>query len=117
VVIVDLSVDAAAGWVSTGIVMQPGDTIHLIASGLASPNVSPPAGGPDGDGSTCPVACLANVAGSRYALVGHIGSQEFIVGSDSIITAQVTGTLELGFNDHLGSYGDNNGGFTVNSVP
>ena len=76
--IVDLLVDAAAGWVSTGIVMQSGDTIHLTASGLASPNVSPPAGGPDGPGwCRCDIKPHAVSFGGKRSLVCPAPIEEF----------------------------------------
>ena len=114
----DFVVDARAGWVSTGLSLNPGDTFSLVASGLAADASGQiPFRPPAGDGSTCPVPCLVNIPGSRYALVGRIGSQQFVVGASFLGVATATGTLDLAFNDHVGAYGDNSGFFLVSSVP
>lgn len=114
----DFVVDARAGWVSTSLFLNPGDTFDLVATGLAADALGQqPFRPPDGDGSSCPVPCLVNTPGTRYALVGQIGSQQFVIGSSFAGTATDSGVLQLGFNDHLNAFGDNSGFFLVTSVP
>lgn len=112
----DFQVSATAGWVSTGIALQPGDRFALLAAGLAAESQAGWDGGgrtPDGDGGECGT-CIAPLPASRYALVGRIGSQLILVGSSFEGTAIDAGTLELGFNDDF--HGDNLGSYVVSST-
>jgi len=111
--LVGFEVEATAAWVSTGLVLQPGDAFALTATGIAHESPASDERTPDGDGGGCGT-CLITLPGSRYALVGRIGSHEFIVGSSFASLAEDAGTLELAFNDDF--HGDNSGSYVASSA-
>ena len=111
-----------AAWQNTGLFLNEGDQFALTATGIASVSPAHAANGgstPDGDGGNVDIglAPTARLPGSRYALVGKIGTElegEFLVGSSFSGVANDTGFLYLGFNDT--HYFDNSGFFTVSTA-
>ena len=128
----------AAAITTTGIAVNPGDTIEMTASGTAYggggyPTVGPTglAGTPVSDGAfpdADPPANLFGLAGSIDAegdLLSGDGDEWFAVGSSLTTVADRAGTLRLVFVDALyrgdassgdpwtDAYGDNAGGFDV----
>jgi hypothetical protein len=112
-----------AAWVDTGIILNEGDLFALTATGIAAASPADmesgghsPDGYPEGNPADCS-GCIADIPGSRYALVAKIGTDlgdEFVVGSSFSGTANDTGPLYLGFNDN--HYFDNLGFFTVSTA-
>jgi len=112
----NFEVDATAGWVSTGLQINLGDSFAIVATGLAAESLvawqnSPRT--PDGDGGNC-ATCLVTLTGSRYALVGKIGASSFIVSSSFQGVAADSGVLQLAFNDSFN--GDNFGSYFASTT-
>lgn len=94
-------------WDSTGIQVNPGDTINIIMTGIASTMGGTTANsiywlGPEGNGSDVPNSAhpMPNVAGQ--SVIGKIGTNgnPFYVGRNCIFTSNVSGQLYLGLNDN-----------------
>ncbi|MHC4224116.1 MAG: PEP-CTERM sorting domain-containing protein [Planctomycetota bacterium] len=115
--LVNFEVAATAGWVLTGLQINAGDQFAMVATGLAAESLtawqnSPRT--PDGSGSCFDPPCLVNLPDSRYALVGQIGSSQFIVGSSFQGVAADSGILQLAFNDSF--HGDNFGSYFASTT-
>lgn len=119
-------VPAGVEWVSTGVFVEEGQTIYLVANGLVitgTPNIYKASkSGADGQVwnlgcgqyEGAPPPCAMNDA-PYGALVGRVGpfGEPFLIGGDPSFVAPATGNLYLSVNDNLGFYSDNLGGFTV----
>lgn len=119
-------IPAAQGWVDTGLIVEAGQIISISASGSANqcgapnPNCT---GNPDidrmigPDGNSAFEQCAGQfgpclITGPYGALVAKVGDgSPVLVGSGATFTADVSGTLYLGFNDHR--YDDNTGGYSA----
>jgi hypothetical protein len=112
-----VTVDARAPWVATGIQVKSGQKIRFSADGMwgDSPGVNR---GADGG--------QAGIFGSGYwgverrvpdapwgALVGRVGTARFLIGSSAIIIMPEDGELMLGINDGDYNLMDNHGFQTV----
>jgi len=112
-----ITVDARAPWVATGIQVKTGQKIRFTAEGTwgESPGVNRTADGGQ-----------AGIFGSGYwgverrvpnapwgALVGRVGIDKFFIGASSIITMNQDGELMLGINDGDANLEDNHGFMTV----
>lgn len=118
-------VPADIEWVSTGIFLEEGQTVHLKSTGKAITgpiNVyrgkpSGPEGSPGlgcGQYEGAPPPCALDDA-PYAALIGRIGpsGDPFLIGGASSFTSPASGNLYLVVNDNLGTYSDNQAGFTV----
>jgi hypothetical protein len=132
-----VQVDATAGWVSTGIEVDGGDTLLVNTNGFATtapipdflvPGQAISGSGPAGQsfqGFTCgdiepstdPAVVGECAVDDAFfgELVGRVGDITFAVGDTSMIEipAGASGTLELAVNDFTLTYFDNHGAFTV----
>jgi len=112
-----ITVDARAPWVPTGIEVKAGQKIRFSAAGVwgESPEMNRSADGGQ-----------AGIFGSGYwgverrvpdapwgALVGRVGTVRFLIGSSAIITMPQDGELMLGINDGDANLYDNHGFQTV----
>jgi hypothetical protein len=112
-----ITVDARAPWVATGIEVKSGQRIRFSAEGTwgESPGVDRSA-----DGGS------AGIFGSGYwgverrvpsapwgALVGRVGIDKFLIGQSAILTMSQDGELMLGINDGDDNLWDNHGYMTV----
>jgi hypothetical protein len=120
-------VHADAGWTNTGIVVTAGTSVTADGQAITISPVNPIVGrpsqweghsGPDGQPFTCSSFTDANGAhpclldGAPYgALVGMVGDQVFVIGSQGTVAA--AGVLYLGVNDNQGFFFDNRGGYAV----
>jgi hypothetical protein len=108
-----VTVDARAPWVSTGIEVKAGQKIRFSAEGMwgESPGVNRSADGGQ-----------AGIFGSGYwgverrvmdapwgALVGRVGTARFLIGAAAIISMPQDGELMLGINDGDMNLMDNHG--------
>jgi hypothetical protein len=121
---VNFRLQADAGWVDSGFVLESGQQVTITAYGQAitAPiNFFGPASvsGPDGQSHICPnydgaPPCAMDDA-PYGALVGKIGSDgtPFLIGSSSTFTADSSGSLYLAVNDLLPYYADNYGNYMV----
>ena len=121
-------VPADVEWVSTGISVEKGQIIYLVANGLAitaTPNIYKGSkSGPEGqiqpwalgcgEYEGAPPPCALDHA-PYGALVGRVGpsGEPFLIGGAPMFEAPASGFLYLVVNDNLGFYSDNLGGFTV----
>lgn len=119
-------IPGSQGWVDTGLVVEAGQIISISASGSANqcgapnPNCT---GNPDidrmvgPDGNSAYEQCAGQfgpclITGLYGALVARVGDgSPVLVGSGATFTADVSGTVYLGFNDHR--YDDNTGGYSA----
>jgi hypothetical protein len=115
---VQITVQPAQAWTSTGITYQAGQQIVISASGILNWFTGGCNGkcisSPDGLGSnqTCPATQNPLVAPGLkcYSLIGRIGNGEpFQVGSCYSGVAATSGELQLGVNDE--NFPDNTGGW------
>jgi hypothetical protein len=121
-----IRVPADVEWVSTGMGLNLGQTVHLSAQGLAITGPinqyfgsrSGPAGQTwnlgCGQYEGAPPPCALNDA-PYGALVGKVGpdGQPFLIGDASEFISPASGKLYLAVNDNLTFYNDNLSGFTV----
>jgi hypothetical protein len=105
--------------VRTGIHLAPDEVAVITATGTASCAAGNPTGlcvylGPDGGGSpTGAVPPFFDPNAPAYSLVGEAGSGPLAFIGVGATSVQGPGELRLGYNDQLGLYFDNDGGFTV----
>lgn len=117
-------VPAAVEWVDSGIDVVLGETVVLMARGIAITgplNEFPDArSGPAGQVTTCfddavpgEVCVLSGVPFG--ALIGKVGmgGGPFLIGSSASFNAGSSGRLYLAVNDFTGEYADNQAGFVV----
>jgi hypothetical protein len=105
--------------VDTGIKLAAGEVAVITATGTATcrtghPTV--PCGhlGPNGSGSATGAApAFLDPNAPAYSLVGEVGSGPLTFVGVGATTVQGPGELRLGYNDQLGDYSDNGGGFSV----
>lgn len=140
---VTVTVTATQGWVSTGLLVNAGDTISVTASGSWRPGASWPVVGPDGEVSpwrdnflnlTDVGNSIATTDTPHFAaLIGYIGNNPppfgsytnpsilpdaqrvFLLGSNVTTSAAFQGPLWLNFNDdaYSGNTSDNSGSVTA----
>ena len=107
----------AETWRNAGVIVQPGSTYEIIATGQWRAAGWPfPWGTPDGTMPPLPRIGASIVPGLDYiALVGKVGANgtPFAVGSRHTLTPSTTGTLYFRSNDTPGCCGDNEGQVTV----
>lgn len=105
--------------VDTGIDLAPGEGATITAAGTASCYAEDPAyecvylnanGGGPAVGASPP---FMDPNAPAYSLTGEVGSGPVIFVGTGPVTVQGPGELRLGYNDELGDYYDNGGGFTV----
>jgi hypothetical protein len=105
--------------VRTGIHLAPDEVAVITATGTASCAAGNPTGlcvylGPDGGGSpTGAVPPFFDPNAPAYSLIGEAGSGPLAFIGVGATTVRGPGELRLGYNDQLGLYFDNAGGFTV----
>jgi len=104
--------------VDTGIYLAPGQAAMITATGTASCLAAEPDAscdlGPDGSvpaPATNPPYMDTNAP--AYSLDGEVGSGPLTFVGTGPVTVQGPGELRLGYNDIIGDYSDNGGGFTV----
>jgi hypothetical protein len=98
------------GFVATGIMISPGDTVDITATGCVRAHPASSGADPDGEANRYRSNnCLPT--SESTALIGQIAGQTFKVGSAFSATALVGGQLLLGVNDSY--YPDNRGQFLV----
>ncbi len=99
----------------TGITVQRGQTLSIVASGVWCMGGGVECGSPNGiryhaqGREACPVVCTSMMG----TLLGRVGSWVFPIGSSNQIVSQADGELVLLFNDIPGTYLDNTGAVTV----
>ncbi len=131
-----VQVPGTAGWVSTGINVNGGDTLSVRTAGFVMTAQAPlffqrggmiSGSGPAGQpwwGYTCAEAGLPpgmDLGPCAYGdawfgtLIGRVGETSFVVGDTSLLTIPggLSGELWLTVNDYAESYSDNSGAFTV----
>jgi hypothetical protein len=105
--------------VRTGIHLAADEVAVITATGTASCAAGNPTGlcvylGPDGGGSpTGAVPAFFDPNAPAYSLVGEAGSGPLAFIGVGPTTVEGPGELRLGYNDQLGLYFDNDGGFSV----
>jgi hypothetical protein len=105
--------------VRTGIHLAPDEVAVITATGTASCAAGNPTGlcvylGPDGGGSpTGAVPPFFDPNAPAYSLIGEAGSGPLAFIGVGATTVRGPGELRLGYNDQLGLYFDNAGGFIV----
>jgi hypothetical protein len=91
----------------------------ITATGTASSAAGNPTGlcvylSPNGGGSATGAApAFFDPNAPAYSLVGEAGSGRVTFIGAGPTTVRGPGELRLGYNDQIGSYSDNSGGFTV----
>jgi hypothetical protein len=112
-----ITVDARAPWVATGIIVKAGQKYKFTAQGVwgESPGVVRTAdGGPAGIFGTGYWGVIPRVPGAPWgALVGRVGTARFFIGQSAVLPMPEDGELMLGINDGDDSLGDNYGFQTV----
>src|SRR5450755_1328026 len=100
---VDVSINGDSPWIDTGMDVNPGDKLHITATGtvdFSDKTGVGPAGAQRGWADT--LRALAVSSAGRGALVGQIGNDRaatpFLVGADGTITSPSAGRLYLGVN-------------------
>jgi hypothetical protein len=105
-------VAANAMWVDTGISLSEGTFISINGAGEWSDGGVPRRfWGPNGTGQKWPNTIVEDA--NLDALVGRIGNQTFVVGTDFSGPSPSTGRLYLSINDVPGSFGGNEGSMSV----
>jgi len=105
--------------VRTGIHLAADEVAVITATGTASCAAGNPTGlcvylGPDGEGSpTGAVPAFFDPNAPAYSLVGEAGRGPLAFIGAGATTVRGPGELRLGYNDQLGLYFDNDGGFSV----
>jgi hypothetical protein len=105
--------------IRTGIHLAPDEIAVITATGTASCAVGNPTGlcvflSPNGGGSAASAAPpFFDPNAPAYSLVGEVGSGPLAFIGVGATTVQGPGELRLGYNDQVGLYFDNGGGFTV----
>ncbi len=105
--------------VRTGIHLAPDEVAVITATGTASCAAGNPTGlcvylGPNGEGSATGAApAFFDPNAPAYSLLGEAGSGPLAYIGAGPTTVQGPGELRLEYNDQLGLYFDNGGGFTV----
>jgi hypothetical protein len=104
--------------VDTGIDLAPGEGATITATGTASCLASLPDAscdlGPDGSVPAPAISPPFMAPGiAAYSLDGEVGSGPLTFIGTGPVTVQGPGELRLGYNDEIGAYSDNGGGFTV----
>ncbi|MCE5231121.1 ankyrin repeat domain-containing protein [bacterium] len=123
--------DAEHEWVATGVMVAPGDVLHITATGSVSWDPGLPKVGPEGAGRTPNESCGAPheflmPAGPCGGLIGKVGTKVFFVGSKydkqpaaapsaegGFSRINDTGELYLAVNDRHPQFQDNSGEFTA----
>lgn len=112
----DLEVPANQEWIDTGIDLNEGDVLRIVAEGTINYTSSKTCGPEGGERGWKDLlrALPVNDAG-RGALIGKMGEsgvvQAFFVGERAEFTVERNGRLFLGINDD--NYGNNSGSFKV----
>jgi hypothetical protein len=110
---------SGAPGVDTGIDLASGEGAMITATGTASCNARDPIsecvylnanGGGSGVGASPP---FMDPDAPAYSLDGEVGSGPLIFVGTGPAIVQGPGELRLGYNDEIGDYFDNGGGFTV----
>lgn len=99
----NVTVSASPQWVDTGMDVQPGDKLHITATGTVTMGNNT---GVTGDGAprgwTDTLRALPVASAGRGALVGRIGNSDaatpFFIGADGTVEAPVAGRLYLAIN-------------------
>lgn len=115
-----LQVDAATPWTASGMMVQSGERLTIIAKGQATTVLSPTEvifTGPEGFGGLEPHPNHPVPDAAQWSLIAKIGSNgdPFYVGGAITITSDVSGELYFGYNDTV--FWDNAGNFVVYVVP
>ena len=114
---VGAEIDAAAGWIDTGIFLEDGATIELDASGRIRHAAGGTPVGPDGEQGSAGHGANIVADADHAALIGRFGNdgEPFFVGSSWSLTADDNGgKLWLAVNDS--GLENNSGSFTVAGV-
>jgi hypothetical protein len=96
-----VTVDAAAGWVSTGITLKRGQKTFLDASGTTV--VGGQLFAPDGDTSSLAGTDFELINRSPYRLYGRVGTNIVDLGGAGVFLSPTAGELELSVNNGSGS--------------
>ena len=115
--IYQITVDARAPWVATGIQVKSGQKYKFLADGVwgESPGVVRNAdGGMAGIFGSGYWGVIPRLPGAPWgALVGRVGTARFFIGQSAVIMMPEDGELLLGINDGDDALGDNYGFQTV----
>ena len=101
----ELDLQPGAGWVDTGIDLQPGDTVHFAATGTLQYSNARQSNGPEGlpRGFADLIRNLQVNDSGRGAVVGRIGSSEadrpFLIGEQLDKKAPIAGRLFVTINE------------------
>jgi hypothetical protein len=112
-----VTVDARAPWVSTGINVKTGQKYQFTAIGVwgESPGVNRSAdGGQAGMFGSGYWGVIPRLPGAPWgALLGRVGTSIFLIGASATLPMQQDGVLLLGINDGDNNVSDNHGYQTV----
>jgi hypothetical protein len=112
-----VTVDARAPWVSTGINVKAGQKYQFTAIGVwgESPGVNRSAdGGQAGIFGSGYWGVIPRLPGAPWgALLGRVGTSIFLIGTAATLPMQQDGVLLLGINDGDSNVSDNHGFQTV----
>ena len=112
-----VTVDARAPWVSTGIEVKAGQKYQFTAIGVwgESPGVNRSAdGGQAGMFGSGYWGVVPRLPGAPWgALLGRVGTSIFLIGASATLPMQQDGVLLLGINDGDNNVSDNHGFQTV----
>jgi hypothetical protein len=99
----NITLDGGAGWVDTGMQVQPGDKLHITAKGtvtMGNNSGITPEGAVRGWTDT--LRALMVPSAGRGALVGRVGDSDaatpFFIGADGTVQAPIAGKLYLAIN-------------------
>ena len=105
--------------VDTGIDLAPGQGAEITATGTATCNIRNPVSecvylNADGGGSAVGASPpFMDPDAPAYSLTGEVGGSPVAFVGTGPVTVEGPGELRLGYNDEIGDYSDNGGGFTV----
>ncbi|MBM7505903.1 LecA/PA-IL family lectin [Agromyces aurantiacus] len=105
-------VDARIDGVGTRITLNAQRQVVITATGTAASNPFEPYYGPDGSSDEPQFDFLAPYE-TPYSLVARVGDGSWVAVGSGPTTVTGKGKLQLAFNDVVGDYADNVGGFTA----
>lgn len=101
-------------WCDTGVALHAGQMVQLRVGGGWSDG-GPTAYGPGGNGGTVEDGLVTDAP--LGALVGRVGSSEFVIGQETRFASPADGRLHLAMNDRRGDYAGNQGTMQIYIAP